>query len=146
MRYGDMELRLINRSDGLCEAFDDETLEVLKKMGMKYFVVEYKRTRDYTNHKRWFCYVNHTFNMQDCYSDKEVWRGILQIYGGHCRTVVDSTGKTHIWPESISWKNFDDEEQFKSMFRRSIKGFIRNHGNGITEDELLRIIDFEPFR
>ena len=142
-----MQLRLANRADGLLEAWDDPTMEVLKKIPPgEYMVVEFKRQRDLTNHRRWFAFVNHTFAMQDDYQDVDTWRGVLQIYGGHCKTVVDSEGKTHVWPESISWKNFTDEDQFKRMFSRAVKNYLLRHGKGMTEDELLRIIDFEPFR
>lgn len=142
-----MELRLAKRCDGLLEAWDDDTMEALKTIQPgRYMVVEYKPRRKLDNHKRWFAYVSHTFSMQDRYDDKEVWRGILQIYGGHCKTVVSSTGDVHIWPESIAWSVFNDEQKFIKMFKRSIKMYLSQFGNGMTEDELLRIIDFEPWR
>lgn len=142
-----MEFHLAKRSDGLLEAWDDETMEALKTIApASYMVVDYKPRRKLTNHKRWFAYVNHTFEMQDSYDDKDVWRGILQIYGGHCKTVTAANGDVHIWPESIAWSVFNDEQKFIKMFKRSIKMYLSQHGNGMTEGELLRIIDFEPWR
>lgn len=142
-----MQLRLAKRCDGLLEAWDDESMEALKKVApAEYMVVEYKIKRNLKNHKRWFAFVNHTFEMQDSYDDKETWRGCLQIAGGHCKTVVDKKGNTHIWPMSIAWSVFDDEDEFKSMFKRALRWFLMNYGKGMSEKELLRIIDFEPFR
>lgn len=142
-----MELRLVRRSDGLLEAWDDETLEVIKRTPIGHYMPgDFKEHRGLVNHRRWFAFRNHTFDMQDMYDDKEVWRGVLQIYGGRCKTVVDSKGNSHIWPESISWKVFDDEHEFKKMFHRAVQAFLAHHGKGMTEQELLRIIDFQPFR
>lgn len=145
-----MKIRLIRRPDGLYEPFDNETEEAGKKIpytnNLQYIEAEFKIKRNYANHKRWFAFVKHTFEMQDNYHDIQIWRGVLQIIGGHCKCVVDRAGKTHIWPESIAWNVFEDESLFSQMFKRAVDGFIKNYGNGMSEDELLHIIDFEQVR
>lgn len=141
-----MELRLSLRCDGLLEAYDNETIDVLKSYPPgQYMPVEWKPNRTIENHRRWFAFVKHTFSLQDMYDDITTWRGILQIYGGHCKTVVDAKGNTHIWPESIAWASMNDETKFKAMFRKSLKNFIVRHCQGATLDEILQVMSFEPF-
>jgi hypothetical protein len=139
-----MDINLIKRADGLLEAADNETMEALRQYAMgTYMPCKTQDSRSWGNHKRWFNFVNVTFDMQDVYDDKETWRGVLQIMGGRCRTVIDREGCTHIWPESISWKHLSDESKFRLMFKRSINGFLTRYRTDITESQFLAIMQYE---
>ena len=139
-----MNLNLIKRADGLLEAADDETIEALRVFAAgTYIPCKTQEARSWGNHKRWFTFVNRTFDMQEEYDDKEVWRGVLQIAGGHCKHVVDAQGNTHIWPESISWKEMSNEHKFREMFKRSVNWFLKRYQHNMSEEEFLRIMDYE---
>ncbi len=139
-----MELNLIKRSDTLLEAADDDTLELLSNYTAgTYIPCKTQDARSWGNHKRWFRFVNTTFDMQEVYDDKDTWRGVLQIMGGHCKHVIDREGNTHIWPESISWKELSDENKFRSMFKRAVNGFLTRYRADLTEDQFMAIMGYE---
>lgn len=107
-----MELNFYKRSDGLLEAADDDTIDALRMYPAgQYLPCNTQDARSWSNHRRWFLFVSKTFDMQDTYEDKKTWRGVLQIAGGRCKHVIDKEGNTHIWPESISWKELSDDSQ-----------------------------------
>lgn len=138
-----MKITLVKQPYDVIVAFDEGSEEIIKSIKMgEPFSVDYKPERNTKNHRRWFAFINTTFDMQEHYTDKEAWRGVMQIYGGHCKTVVDPKGNTHIWPESISYKVFKDEEKFKSMFKRAVDAFLERYQQRITEDEFLQILEF----
>jgi hypothetical protein len=134
---------LLNRSDGLLEAADDDSLEVMRRLPKGIvFEMEYRAARNPANHRRWFAFVSTTFDMQDQYEDKEIWRKVLQMLAGHFDEVVDQRGQTHYWPRSISFKELDDELVFRDLFRRAVNGFLSRYGNGMSEQEFMAAMDF----
>lgn len=138
-----MLITLTKSQKGTLIAHDEESLEAIDSMQIgETRIAEIKSDRQSKNHRKWFKFVNKTFEMQDIYDDKEVWRKILQISAGHFRTVTDKNGNTHIWPESISYKEFDDEDKFRKMCRSAVQHFVTKYGHGITEEECYRIFDF----
>jgi len=112
-----------------------------------YAIVEYIKTRNYRNLKRFFALVNVTFELQDCFTNKEIWRKHLIMLGGHYDEVIISnpkTGETSVqyWPKSIDFESMEETE-FQELFSKIVTAYIDRFGNGLTEDKLLRVIEFD---
>lgn len=127
---------------------NDESLELFCKIPDGAFVcVEYIKKRNYENHKRWFAMSKVCFDMQEQFDNSEIFRKHLLMIAGHFETVIIEHPKTkevttQYWPKSLEFAKMD-EVAFQGMFRRCITGFISRYGNGITEKELMRVIDFD---
>lgn len=152
---------------------DEESQKLFEKLGDgELCMVEHTRGRDCNNHRRFFAFRNRTFEMQDVFDNDEVWRKQLHIMAGHFDTVIVPkpkwllkvieymkkylTGPKADWvisrienepqvvmiAKSIAYDAMDEFE-FRDFFNKAINGFIQNYGNGITEDELLEVLQFE---
>lgn len=137
-----MELRLCKRTDGLFEAYDDETAKQKIPVG-EVISLPYSAKRNYKNLQCWHVFCKHTFDMQDTYDNLRVWKKILCIAAGHCDMVIDKKGNTQFLPSSISYKECDDEHVFIEIFARAINWFLDTHSNGMTDREFMRILDYE---
>ncbi len=139
-----MQINLIKCHDGAYRPADEDTQRRLQtvKVG-SWIIANYTPNRNWLNHRRWFAFRDVTFDMQDQYEDKEVWRGVLQIYGGHCKTVVDRKGDTNIWPESISYEVMDDEIKFNEMFDRSLNCFLKYYAPSMSEEQFFKVLEFD---
>lgn len=109
-------------------------------------MVEYKRNRNYENHKRFFKFIDVAFDNQDFYEDKEQLRKALQMLGGHYEELIilDKKGNvsTHYIPKSIAFDEIDETE-FRELFKKCIGAFLSRYGNGLTEQQLMQIINFD---
>ena len=103
-----------------------------------------KKSRNYQNHKRFFAFIDTTFHMQEHFTDEEVYRRWLIMKAGYFHTAVAPNGTVMFFADSISFDIMEDEEKFTKLFSSCIDVFIRELGKGITQDELLRVIDFAP--
>ncbi len=131
-----MKFTAIKTSAGLVPEDSDEYQKV--KFGDR-VMVEYTKKRNYENHKRFFEFVKQTFDMQEFFEDREVYRKWLSMSAGHFDTVVTPKGATIFLPHSISFEEMDEPE-FKELFSKCINVFIRELGDGISRDELDNII------
>jgi len=118
---------------------DECSLELFDKIeDSELVMVEFIKKRNYLNHKRFFKMVDVCFEMQEFFDNKEVFRKHLTMIAGHFDEIVvpDNEGGTTLqyWPKSL---------EFQKMFRRCITGFISRYGKGITEKELMRVIEFD---
>ena len=108
--------------------------------------VEFIRKRNYENHKRFFKFIEVAFDNQDFYDNPEHLRKALQMIAGHYETLViqnkEGEVNTQYIPKSIEFEKLDEEE-FQELFKKCITAFIERYGNGLTEQQLLRIIDFD---
>ena len=125
----------------------EKSEEMLSKINdFELVSVEYVKKRNYENHKRFFVFIDIAFDMQEFYEDKEQFRKAIQMIAGHYEALIiaDKHGDTttHFIPKSIKFDKMDEIE-FKALFKRCITGFISRYAKGITEKELLRIIDFD---
>ena len=124
-----------------------EAAELLTKMPEGAYVkVCYSKKRNYENHKRFFAFLRIAFDNQDFYDDPKKFRQAIQMIGGHYDELIiqaaDGSISTHYIPKSISFEEMDETE-FQDLFAKCINGFIRRYGNGITEKEMLRLIEFD---
>lgn len=113
-----------------CYAIGDEVL------------IEHVRGRNARNHRRFFAFVNATFQWQDTYEEKEIWRKVLELNAGHFDVVMDMRGKTHFWPRSIAWDKIEDEHEFQDLFGRVVNGYLRKYGGTLTAEQVDRVARF----
>jgi hypothetical protein len=111
-----------------------------------YCLVEYKKNRNYENHKRFFKFIQVAFDNQDFYDDDEQLRKALQMIAGHYEELIirDKKGNvtTHYIPKSIAFDEMDEAE-FQTLFKKCIGAFLSRYGNGLTEQQLMQIINFD---
>ena len=119
-------------------------LDVIPKGG--HCKVEFIRKRNYLNHKRFFKFIEVAFDNQDFYDDPELLRKALQMASGHFEELVirDKRGNvsTQYIPKSIAFDEMDEEE-FQKLFKKCIGAFLERYGNGISEEQILRIVEFD---
>ena len=108
--------------------------------------VEYIRKRNYENHKRFFKFLEVAFDNQDFYENPEELRIALQMASGHFSPLViqDKHGNvtTHYIPKSIAFEEMEEPE-FQELFKKCIGAFLSRYGNGISEEQILRIVEFD---
>lgn len=135
-------------------------------------MVEFIKSRNYGNHKRFMALCKITFDLQDIQDNDELWRKHVVMIAGYFDMIIipvparlqkvlnylrkylggdmadaiidvieQSFGVQYI-PRSMAFDKMDEIE-FQSMFDKAISGFISRYGNGLTEDELLKIIAFD---
>ncbi len=131
-----MKLTAIKTQSGYCAEDSDEDLKI--PLGER-VMVEYTKGRNYENHKRFFAFINQTFDMQDFYDDKSIYRKYLTMKAGYFDSAVTPKGVTIFMPQSISFEKMDEPE-FQELFSKCINVFINELGNGIRREELDNII------
>jgi len=102
---------------------------------------EIKIARNYENHKRFFSFIKTTFDMQEHFEIMEIYRKWITMKAGYFDTIVTPSGSTIFAAKSISFESMDEDE-FKALFDTAINVFLKELGNGITESELMRVIDY----
>ena len=119
-------------------------IEAMPKDGL--CKVEYVKKRNYLNHKRFFKFIEVAFDNQDFYDDPELLRKALQMAAGHFETLIiqDKNGNvsTHYIPLSIDFDTMEEPE-FQALFKKCIGAFLSRYGNGISEEQILKIIEFD---
>ena len=100
-----------------------------------------KQARNYEQHKRFFSFLETTFDMQDHFTEPEAYRKWITMKSGYFDTIVTPKGDTLFVAQSISFEAMD-EDIFKKLFDTAIDVFIRELGKGLTDQELLRAIDY----
>lgn len=100
-----------------------------------------KKVRNYENHKRFFSFVNTTFDMQDHFDVVEAYRRWLTMKCGYFSTIVAPNGNTIFVADSIAFEKMDEEE-FRKMFSTAIDVFLKELGNGVSESDLLKAINY----
>jgi len=126
---------------------DEDGAKLLQSIPQNaYCLVEYKKNRNYENHKRFFKFLDVAFDNQDFYEDKELLRKALQMASGHFESLVikDKNGNisTHYIPKSIAFDEMDEAE-FQALFKKCIGAFLSRYGNGLTEQQLMQVINFD---
>lgn len=110
-------------------------------------MVECIKGRNYRNLKRFFELRNVTFDIQDCFECHEIWRKHLIMLGGHFETVIipDKKGGEPIvqyWPKSINFEEMEELE-FQELFSRCVTAFLSRYGRGMTEQDFLKVLEFD---
>ena len=152
---------------------DEDSMSLFDKIPDDSLVfVEFIKKRNYGNHKRFIKLCEVTFAMQETQDNTEIWRKHVIMIAGYFDLVIVPMPKklkmiieylkkylggdmaesiieiieesfgVQYWPRSMSFEKMDELE-FREMFDRAINGFINRYGNGISEEELKKVIEFD---
>ena len=112
-----MELYAI-KVDGILVGNTEEDREKMAGAGLDtLFKCTTKKKRNAANHARFFVFLQHAFDMQDCFDDFDIFRHWVTMGAGYFRSAVTPKGVTIFIPDSISFENIEEEE-FKILFRK----------------------------
>lgn len=119
-------------------------VEVMAQVGDRNEVLfDYKKGRSTQNHRRFFAFVNLTFDLQDQFDDPEVWRKYLEACAGHFHQAISpKTGQALIIVDSIAWDELEDENEFRELFNRVVQAFIDRYGHDISKEQLEMVVGF----
>jgi len=102
---------------------------------------EIKQCRSYPQLKRFMKFIQVTFDMQTHFDNVESFRYWLTMKAGYFDSIVAPNGNVMFKAHSLAFQNMDEEE-FMKVFSNCIDVFLKEYGNGLTEDALLEIIGF----
>jgi len=121
---------------------DDKAIKKISKIAINDIVsVDIKQVRSYPQLKRFFKFVQITFEMQDHFTEKEAYRRWLAIKAGYYTTIVYPDGTVVLDSDSIAFDNMEEAE-FIKLFNSCINVFLTEFGTGVTEDELNTVVRF----
>jgi len=122
---------------------NDQAKELLNAMPVgEELLISYKQGRSVQNNKRFFTFVNWTYDWQDTYDSKDIWIYVLKILGGHFHPVIDKKGNTQYVAKSINFGSVDETE-FKDFFKNVIDGYLRSdYAQGLTPEQLTLIAQY----
>lgn len=128
--------------NGLLKPMDEDTrIYINRREPGTVISADIKQARNYEQHKRFFSFLETTFDMQDHFTEPEAYRKWITMKSGYFDTIVTPKGDTLFVAQSISFEAMD-EDIFKKLFDTAIDVFIRELGKGLTDQELLRAIDY----
>ena len=122
---------------------NDDAKELLNAMPVgEELLISYKQGRSVQNHRRFFTFVNYTFDWQDTYHNKDIWIYVLKVLGGHFHLVIDKRGNTQYVAKSINFGAVDETE-FKEFFNCVIEGYLKSdYAKGLTPEQLTLITQY----
>lgn len=127
---------------GVLVPADEEAEEIIKGMpNNKVMELVYTFPRNAGNHRRFFAFLNITFDMQDFFDNIHHYRKWLILKSGHYVIIKVPNGGTIFDPDSISWDKMD-EPKFKEVFSDCINAFLSVWGDKISREELERVVGF----
>jgi len=132
----------LKKINGILAPADEAAIEIISKMRHGQVIrVKYSFPRNYENHKRFFAFIETTFDIQDHFDNAKHYRKWIIMKSGHFNIITAPNGYQIFDADSIAFDKMD-EETFRSMFKDCIDAFLSVWGDRIKEEELLRIIDF----
>ena len=139
----DVTQAAFKKTKGALLPADEDARELIAAMPIgEDVLVDYKRGRSVQNHRRFFSFVNHTFEWQDEFDNKEIWLYVLKIRAGHFHPVIGKNGTTQYVPKSINF-NSVDETEFKAFFNNVIDGYLQSdYAKNLTDQQLTLITHY----
>jgi len=104
-------------------------------------MADLRKNRNVKNHRRFFAFIKLTFDMQDTFDSKEVWRKYITMKAGFFDEVINAEGKVMYWPRSISWDELDEIE-FKDLFNQVVNAFLKYYGQGLDDMQINSVVEF----
>lgn len=126
---------------GLTPIDDDGIKYVYNRKPGDILSCEIKIARSYPQLKRFMTFIQVCFDMQEHFEQKEAFRYWLTMKAGYFDTIVAPNGKTIFKAHSLAFDNMD-EDVFLKVFSDCIDVFLKEFGNGLTEEALLEIVGF----
>lgn len=136
------EVWLAKTPSGALVPVDEDSEKPISRIGDGEVIhVSFKKSRNYGNHKRFFIFINATYDMQEHFETKKNYRNWMTMKAGWYETCVAPNGNVMFLPKSISFDEMDEDE-FKELFSSCVDVFLKELGKGITENQLLQVINF----
>ena len=110
-----MLLHLKKTKQGFVPA-DEDSVKVFNKLKVgDEIYADYKKTRNYKNHKRFFSMLQAVVHNSEHYKSVDNLLDIVKLKTGYFEIVVSHDGKQNYIPKSIAFYKMDEDE-FKSFF------------------------------
>jgi len=124
-------------------ASNDETADYIDRLkDGQDIAAEIKKARNPSQHNRYFSFLKTTFKMQEHFEIFEHYRKWMIMKSGYYTTIIAPNGNIVFVADSISFENMD-EDVFMQLFSSSIDVFLRDLGKGMSENDLLKVLDYD---
>ena len=100
-----------------------------------------KICRSYPQLQRFMKFIAITFDMQEHFDSKPAYRYWLTMKAGYFDTIVAPNGNTMFKAKSIAFAEMEEDE-FREVFSSCIDVFLKEFGQGQTEDDILQVVGF----
>ena len=130
--------------DNFCLVPHDEATQkyMLNRKEGQVISAEIKQARSYPQLERFMKFIDVTFDMQEFYEEKKAYRYWLTMKCGYFDAIATPNGSTIFKAHSISFESMAEDE-FRTLFSRAIDVFLRELGNGLTEAQVMAVINFD---
>lgn len=137
-----MKAWIVRTPSGHIVPADEESRETLKTVPEGVVIkCEFFLNRDYQKHKKFFAFLKATFDMQEHFTEMDNYRTWLTMKAGWYDTIVAPNGRVIFQPKSIAFDKMEQDD-FNKLYSTCIDVFLRELGKGITQDQLLRVVEF----
>jgi len=132
----------LQKNYGVLVPANEDAEEIIKGMKQGQAIkLKYTFPRNYENHKRFFVFVQTTFDMQDHFDNPKHYRKWLIMKSGHYSIIVAPNGFQIFDADSIRFDKLD-EMSFRKVFSDCIDVFLGEWGDRINREELERVVGF----
>ncbi len=132
----------IQKQFGQIVPADEFAEELIKALpNNKVMELNYSFPRNAGNHRRFFAFLNVTYDMQDHFDNIHHYRKWLIMKSGHYQTIQAPNGYTIFDADSIAWDKMD-EDRFREVFNDCINAFLSVFGGQITREALNEVVGF----
>jgi len=132
----------LQKNYGVLVPANENAEEIIKGMKQGQAIkLKYTFPRNYENHKRFFAFVQITFDMQDHFDNIKHYRKWLIMKSGHYTIITAPNGYQIFDADSIRFDKMD-EATFRQVFSDCIDVFLGVWGDRISREELERVVGF----
>ena len=134
---------VFKKTNGALSPANEDALKLVQAMPMgEDVLIDYKRGRSVQNHRRFFSFVNDTYDWQDRFENVEIWLYVLKILAGHFYPIIGKNGIKQYAPKSINFSAMDETE-FKDFFNRVVNGYLGSqYAQGLSNEQLDHITKY----
>ena len=132
----------LQKTHGMLAPADEDALEIINQMKQGQVIrVKFSFPRNYGNHKRFFKFINITFDIQDHFDNIKHYRKWLIGKAGYYTIITCPNGNTIFDTDSIAFDKMEEPE-FRKCFLDCINAFLNEWEHRISRDELYQVVDF----
>jgi hypothetical protein len=135
-----------SKCDGVLVGVSEDDQEKIAGLGLDTVIkCTSNKNRNYKNLQRFMVFIKTAFDMQEIYTDKDEFRGVITVQAGYYTIVLKDDNITILMPKSIAFDKMEEEE-FKIVFKKCIDSYLKwretNKLYALTADEFMQIINF----
>ena len=132
----------LQKSWGTLVPANEDAEEIIKGMKQGQPIrLQYSFPRNYENHKRFFAFVQITFDMQDHFDNPKHYRKWLIMKSGNYTIITAPNGYQIFDADSLRFDKME-EITFRQVFSDCIDVFLGVWGDRISREELERVVGF----